>query len=195
MKFSPLLYSTIIYMSSSLMQVESKVYTWVDEDGKTHFSDHAQPGTKEVVLQDTNLVSDDRKVAEKPVSAESPPVVEEKKKAILYQISILSPKNDVAIRANDGSFSVNVAINPKLEEEHMFQLYIDNMKVGAPQSSTTMLAENVDRGTHQVQVFLMDKKETIVAKTKIISVHLQRATNASIPGKVLPAIIGNKIIK
>lgn len=191
MKFSLLLYTGMIYISSSLFLVESKVFTWVDKNGKTHFSDNAQPGTKEVVLKETNLISDGRKIKKKQGSPKNNQAVVEKKKNILYQVSISNLQNEPTVRANNGSFPVNVEISPELEEDHKFQLYIDNVKVGEPQVSTTILAENVNRGTHQIQVFLIDKKETVVAKTKIITVHIQRVSNIAVRPEVLPVIVAD----
>ena len=191
MKFITFVYSVIIYLSSSFIIAEGKIYTWIDENGKSHFSDNAPVDAKEVILKETNLVSDDRhiKKSTKPAPQSIAPV--EKKKNILYQVSISNLQNEPTIRANNGSFPVNVAISPELEEDHKFQLYIDNVKVGEPQVSTTILAENVDRGTHQIQVFLIDKKETVVAKTKIITVHIQRVSNVAVRPEVLPVIVAD----
>lgn len=189
MKLITFVYSLIIYLFSGFIIVESKIYTWVDENGKSHFSDNAHPGTKVVVLKEVNLVSDDREIKQKLTLPQKTLEAPEKKKDILYQVSISSPQNDVAIRANNGRFSVNVVISPVLEEDHKIQLYIDNIKFGEPQSSTTILAENVDRGSHQIQVFLIDKKGTVRAKTKMITVHIQRASRLFVRPTIGPVII------
>lgn len=177
MKLIIFLYSIIIYLLSSFMVAESKIYTWVDENGKSYFSDNDLPGTKEVVLKEINLVSNNQKVQEAPIPSKKTSPVIENKKNIIYQMSISSPENNVAIRANNGNFSVNVAISPALEDNHKIQLYIDNLKFGEPQSLTAILAENVDRGSHTIQVFLIDSKEVVRAKTNIITVHVQRASS------------------
>ena len=58
MKFSLLLLSTLLSLSSSLtIATEMKIYRWVDKEGKVHFSDTAVPGTAEIEVKNNNLLS------------------------------------------------------------------------------------------------------------------------------------------
>lgn len=189
MKFVTIAYSTIIYLSSGLLFTESKIYTWVDKNGHSHFSDHAAPGTQEVKLKEVNTLSENKAQNKKEEPVQTPPIKEEQKKAILYQVKITSPENDTAIRANDGNVAINVDITPQAKDKIKLQLYVDGVKSGAAQSETTLTAKNMDRGTHQFQVFLLDEKETLLAKTKIISVHVQKVSILNARPIISPATI------
>lgn len=178
MTISIVLFSIIIYFSSGLIMAKSAIYTWTDKAGNAHFSDHARSGAQKVTTKKNNIVSKDnnkRKTAKGDTSSEALANTDMKKN-IDYQVAFISPKNDQAIRANNGNFSINVVTTPQQQKKHKFQLYIDGLKYANAQLSTTIVAQNVDRGSHQIQVFLLDEKNNTLAKTKIITVHIQKAS-------------------
>lgn len=175
MKLSLLFVTTLLYLFSPLSSAEMKIYHWVDENGKTHFSDTAIPGTEELSMKEINLVPVKDKQNEAIVNELSLDT-EKQPAAINYQATITSPLNDAALRNNEGTINILVAIEPEKENTHSLQLYLDGQKLGSPQISPAIRAQNIDRGTHQVQVELLDKNGKGLAKTQVVTVHLQRAT-------------------
>lgn len=173
MKIFPLILFTLLSTLTSLSYAE--IYRSVDEDGNIHFSDTGLPDTKEVQLQDSNMFSTNEKInsTDSELSIDNVDLFEP---IIQYQATILSPENDMAVRSNDGSININVSTTPKKENTHTFQLYLDGKKLGSPQMSSSIRALNIDRGTHQVQVELLNSKGRTLAKTQIVTVHLLRAT-------------------
>lgn len=174
MKLYLVIVSTLLYLLTSLAIAESKIYRWIDEDGKIHFSDTAVPGTEEFDMKEINLV---------PVNAQQNNAFEdklsfddEKKEIIDYQATITSPENDKPLRSNEGTINIHVAVEPEKENTHTLQLYLDGKKLGSPQISPAIRAQNIDRGTHQVQVELLDENGNGLAKTQVVTVHLQRAS-------------------
>ncbi len=179
MKFSLLITSTLLYLFSSLAIAEdTKIYHWVDENGKIHFSDTAVPGTEQINVKNNNLLS-----SGEAESTENDAVINElslddesdNEEVIKYQATITSPKDDKLLRSNDGTIDIHVVTEPEKENTQKLQLYLDGKKLGSPQISPTMRALNIDRGTHQVQVELLDENGKVLAKTQVVTVHLQRA--------------------
>lgn len=183
MKIIILLFSIIVYFSFGVIIAEGAIYTWTDKDGISHFSDHAAVGTQKFSIKKNNIVSDNnkqKKAGEDNIVSGNLANVHIKK-IITYQVNFTSPQNDQAIRANNGNFSVNVVITPQQNQQHKLQLYIDGIKFGSAQLSTTISAKNVDRGTHKIQVFLLDEKESILAKTKMITIHILKVSTINAP--------------
>jgi hypothetical protein len=173
----------IIITFSSVNIAETRVYKWIDSDGKTHFSDKARPGTPMVTVTTNNLFSNDDVFPEQD-EEQTNQTEKSKKPPIIYNASITSPKNDASVRSNNGLVVVQVSTTPKLEANHKLQLYVDSEKKEEPQSSTTIRVQNMDRGTHQLQVQILDEKGKTTAETEAISFHLLRATVK----KQIPAI-------
>ncbi|WP_022940930.1 DUF4124 domain-containing protein [Psychromonas hadalis] len=180
MKLSLLFFTGLFYLFSSLsLAAEMKIYHWVDEDGKVHFSDTATPGTEEIIIKNNNLFSSGLKEKKQATSVANELSLDEfsdeEKTIINYQATITSPEDDKPLRSNNGTIDIHVVTEPEKENTHKLQLYLDGKKLGSPQISPTMRALNIDRGTHQIQVHLLDENGKLLAKTQVVTVHLQRA--------------------
>lgn len=177
MKYPLLLIPLLLFLS--LSHAQTKVYYWVDKDGKTHFSDTAAPGAKQITVENKNLVSTNpvnEVETTKPTHSEVDDLSLDKEKVIEYQAQIVSPQDNMAIRSNNGTLEVYVKTIPEKESSQRLQLFLDDQPLGSPQISPTIRTFNVDRGTHQIQVQLVDETGKTLAKTQIITVHLQRTT-------------------
>ena len=173
---------SLIFFFSSVVTAETKIYHWVDEQGKSHFSDTAAPGqaVEEISVNNQNLLfnntAQEQPEAKKQENELSIEPEQEKQQAIIYQASISSPQDNSTIRSNDGTLDIHVTTKPEKQNNQKLQLYLDGKALGAPQISSTIRALNIDRGTHQAQVHLLDENGKLLAKTQIVTIHLQRAT-------------------
>lgn len=162
--------STLIFFTFSISSfAETKVYHWIDKDGNSHFSDTPTAETEEVNLNLQNILPH-QEVKKREASLAS----ELQDSLVKYEATITSPEDDSSMRSNDGTINVHVSTTPAKENNHKLQLFLDGVALGDPQVSPTMRALNIDRGTHQVQVHLLDENANLLAKTQIVTVHLQR---------------------
>lgn len=150
---------------------ESKIYHWVDKDGNSHFSDTPAADHEEVQIHEQNVFVNE-KVANKTKSTQDP--VDDQSEKIDYVATIVSPIDDQALRSNGGTINIQVSTEPEKENNHKLQLYLDGQALGKPQISPTIQAQNIDRGTHQLQVHLLDADGRLLTKTQIVTVHVQR---------------------
>jgi len=178
MKYSVACLSVFLFLYTALSQAETKVYHWVDKQGKSHFSDTAPAGTEELIIENQNLVSpppisQNQHLTNNDVNKKNNNT--KKQTAINYQAEIIKPQEDMAVRSNDGTLDISVKITPEKNTDQYLQLLLDGLPIGSPQISSTIRALNVDRGTHQIQVYLQDEAGKVLTKTQIVTVHLQRA--------------------
>lgn len=171
MKFYLLFFSALLCSITNAS--EMKIYSWVDDMGKVHFSDTAIPGTQEVKLKNSNLLITDKNTS---TVVETLPVTTEDEMIISYKATISSPEDDQALRSNDGTINIHVSIEPKKENTQTLQLYLDGKKFGEPHISQIIEILNIDRGTHLMQVELLNDNGEILATTPTVTVHLLRAT-------------------
>lgn len=162
------------FLSAPAITAEMKIYHWIDKDGKSHFSDTAIPGTEEIQVKNNNLLPAEEIKMEQTDSIADQLLLEEQSQ-ITYQATIISPEDDQPLHSNDGTIEIQIEIEPEKENTQKLQLYLDGKKLGSPQISSTMRALNIDRGTHQVKVELLDKNGNALATTQVVTVHLQRA--------------------
>ncbi|MCW8994230.1 MAG: DUF4124 domain-containing protein [Psychromonas sp.] len=173
MKAFILCFTSFLLLFSSLLTAETKIYHWVDKQGKNHFSDTADPKavSEEIHVGNQNLLLNS---VTKQIQAPPTKTQQEQQNAIIYQANITSPEDDSAIRSNDGTLDIQITTTPEKQNTQKLQLFLDGKALGEPQISTTIRALNIDRGSHQVQVQLLDENGNVLAKTQTVTVHLQR---------------------
>ncbi len=166
----------ILFISLSLsLSAASKVYKKVNPDGSVEYSDVPQDDAAEPIkltpLQSINLTP----LAPAPASQSAPPAPV---KPFKYEsIRILSPQDDEGIRSNNGDFTAKGELSPVLQPdlEHHIQWLLDGKEVPDAKGLTLTL-KNMDRGTHRLQLRVLDFDGKSVIETPTISFHILRVS-------------------
>ncbi len=156
----------------------SEVYKWVDKQGHTHFSDQRPPNQ---AVEKLDINPSDISVMKSPTSrpgqtvgkpspASTPPAY--------TGIKILSPGNDQAIRANNGSVKVQCQVLPRLDitHHHKLRFIIDGKPLGAIGTTCNLTLNALDRGTHTVAVEIIDKSGKTLLRSATHSFHVKRVS-------------------
>ncbi|KPU83241.1 hypothetical protein JI57_01925 [Psychromonas sp. PRT-SC03] len=160
---------SLVFLSCNVYASSTSIYKEVDAQGNVHFSDKSSQQGQSVSIKINNVFSASKKTqAEKKIQ----PTQKQKTKIIDYQTNIISPHNDISIRSNNGQLNVQVKISPNLLSTHRLQFFMDGIKIGKQQHASIFTLQGVDRGTHLLQVHLIDKEKQIISKSPIVRVHL-----------------------
>ncbi len=168
----------MLLIGASSTFAETKVYRWVDEKGVEHFADKPIPGVmaKEVDIQtfQGNVFNVPKATPSRvPKDKKNKPTADKKTK---FAAEIVSPMDDAAIRSNDGSIEISVKIEPGMKVGQSLQLLVDGKPLGKKHKLTSIRATNIHRGTHSLQVQLINKDGKVIASTSTIKVHVLRAS-------------------
>lgn len=158
----------------------AEIYKTVDKDGNVIYTDKAPHGdkkTEKVTLKPSNSVpaveTPGIKLSPKDADTQGPD------KPFKYKsVRIVSPGNDSAIEHGPGNFSVTAKISPQLRDSDQVQLYIDGKAHGQAGKSTSWALKNVFRGTHTLQVRVLNSEGKTVKKSKKSTVHVFRPSVA-----------------
>ena len=85
-----------------------------------------------------------------------------------------TPAEDQSIRDNGGNITIELALEPSLDENHVIELFMDGSSLGTGRT-TTITMTNVDRGTHTIQASIRDQSGARVATTGAVTFSLLRA--------------------
>jgi hypothetical protein len=99
------------------------------------------------------------------------------KKSDTYEsVSIIEPKNDQEIYDNTGTVTVGIKLVPELKtlKGHKFSIALDGKQLKTKGVTNQIRLNNVDRGTHSVQVFVVDAANSILLSSNTITFHLRR---------------------
>lgn len=166
----PALFGLLLAVS---LPVTGQIYSYIDEHGNRVFTD--RPGTRaaeKVQPKPSNTMPSVRVQTTPPRQAPA-----EKSVALYQQLEVLQPAPDATIRDNAGTLVVSVHSEPPLQPGHEYRLLLD----GAPAatgSEAVLGVDNVDRGTHQLAVQIIDSQGTPLAHSGPRVFHMMRTSLA-----------------
>lgn len=163
-----------IAILASLLSLSSYagVYTYVDSEGNRVFTDQPQSEQAErIELPPSNTMTAPEIQPPKPLTTIP--------RALNYQVlRILVPEPDATIRDITGNLIVTATSEPGLHPGHGFRLIMDGKPMGDPGDSPVFPLENIDRGTHQISVEIVDPDGRIVERTPAQPFHMKRISLA-----------------
>ncbi|VAX13265.1 hypothetical protein MNBD_GAMMA24-1116 [hydrothermal vent metagenome] len=162
----------ILFISLSLSLVAAtKVYKKVNPDGSVAYSDVPFAEGGEVIkLKPLPTVS------LPPLTPNAQPAPAAPAKPFQYEsVRILFPADDEAIRSNNGNISFRGEIKPGLQSnlEHHIEWLLDGKPIPGASGLNPNL-KNLDRGTHQLQLRVVNFDGKAVIQTPVISFHILR---------------------
>ena len=151
----------------------AQVYTYIDAEGNRVFTDKPRSGDAErVELAPSNSMPT---IQTQTAPAIEPPPEPSQRYSLLR---ILVPQPDATIRDSAGNLIVSVNSEPKLFPQHSYRLLLDGVQVGEAGSSPVFPLVNIDRGTHQLAVEVIDQQGRIIERTPTQPFHMLRISLA-----------------
>ena len=158
------------------LPASAEIFTYVDAQGNRVFTD--QPGSgnaKRVPLAPGNRMSANpgsAKPATPRPQAEAPP---------LYRydlLRVLVPEPDATLRSSAGELIVSVTSEPGLQRGHRYRLLLDGKPTAEPGLSPVFALTNVDRGSHNLSVEILDQQGRTLERTANQPFHMLRISLA-----------------
>lgn len=154
-----------------ILPLNAEIYRWQDESGRIIYSDQFHVDAELIKVPESTSYK-------APVINNLPDEAVNDEGIQGYEISIISPQENEAIWANDGSLPVDVDLQPKLnlEKGEKFVASLDGMTVGEPHLSTNFTVPVIERGGHTISVSLVNKAGAILATSQTVHFQLHRAS-------------------
>ena len=170
------------------------VYKVVDEHGNVTYTDAPSPGAAQ--SQEVTLPTINRQPATEVRPTSRTAADEHNERAASYQhAAIRSPAHDATLPAGEPHLTVEVELEPALQEGHWVQVLIDGSAAGSPAQSTHQAVQDLERGMHFLSAVVLDSHGNVVAETDAITIHIRRPVvggpasgQARPPGTVVPGV-------
>jgi hypothetical protein len=153
------------------MPVAAKLYKCEDAEGNIIYTDEACADGKELKLPPLHTYTP------VVVPPSFPTQKDGNKESDTYEsLSIIEPKNDQEIYDNTGTVTVGIKLVPELKtlKEHKFSIALDGKQLKTKGVTNQIKLQNLDRGSHSVQVFVVDAANSILLSSNTITFHLKR---------------------
>jgi len=151
---------TLLYILLLIaLPAAAQIYKYTDANGNTAYSNQPPDGMQ---AQPVELPPLNRVEPQAPSAPQAPAAEQPQPPRNAYEILELSGlPTDEALRANNGTFTVNVLIKPRLQPPHQLKLLLDDQPYGQPSNVPVLQLVNIDRGEHRLAVQVIDGQTVI----------------------------------
>jgi len=147
----------LILLSTLLVTAASgaPAWTWVDADGQVHFSDRPVPGARQIELAGAQGFGAPaaRPAPATPAGAQATPRTGQ---APYRAINITSPTEQQTLWNIGTMLNVQIEMDPPLSSAHRVDLILDGQRRNLNTASLQVTLPDVFRGTHALQVVVID---------------------------------------
>lgn len=152
----------------------AQIYKYTDANGNTAYSNQPPDGTKAETVELPPLNSVNTAAPPPAAPSPSPAQPQAQQNTAAYQVLALTDlPQDEALRANNGSFTVGVAIQPRLQPGHLLQLLVDGKPYGQPTNIPRLQVMALDRGEHSLSVQVLQGAQ-VIQQSQTTNLTVQR---------------------
>lgn len=165
----------LAYIFSALFactEVHAEIYKSTDSHGNVTYTDRPAKDAKPVDVRSTNSIP----AVQTPEPAQDQQQASSKTdETVRYRyVRIIDPADDSGIEHGPGNFTVLANTRPGLAENHALQLYLDGAAYGKANTSGSFTLTNINRGTHELMVSVVDANGKPLKNSETIKVHVFR---------------------
>lgn len=148
------------------------MYKKVNPDGSVEFTDKPAANTEEVIIRTPTTVPGHNPGHSRPAERTSD-------QQYAYQVQILKPANDEILVDSENGFTLLLSVSPvlKISEGDQFKVSVDG-KIQLSGSKSVQL-KNLPRGSHTIEVVVIDRLGVVMSDTASVSFHLKRYTQTA----------------
>lgn len=161
-------------LSLFALPASAGIYTYIDAQGNRVFTD--RPGGRAVESVDTRTINSMPAQPTTPLAA--PDQARRESKFTYRLLEIVQPEHDATLRNNAGELSVSVTSDPVLQPGHLYRLLLDGSPVAPATSEPVFALQNIDRGSHQLIVEVVDDEGQALQSSPPRTFHLLRTSLA-----------------
>ena len=168
--------SGLILLIAFATSASAGVYRWVDDSGQVHFGDRPPADGAEQVRLPPSSTYAPRQLPS-TLGDENQDEPGEAAETVAYTaVKIIKPAQDDTIRDNTGRVELEVALEPPLQEGHRLAVLVDGRSVFDQLTTTAVALTNMDRGTHNIQVKVLDADGSQLTSSMPVTFHMHRAS-------------------
>jgi len=146
------------------------VYKWVDQQGRTHYSDKPVEGAQPVpvtVGRDAPETTGNGSSSSDQASRSSPGT------GAYKSFQIVSPEENQTFRDPAGVIPVRLLIDPAMPPDQHLRLMLDGQPVPGKVQGTQLALKGLPLGSHRLQADLLDAQDNTVASTPPVDFNLR----------------------
>lgn len=184
--------ATVLLLGFALTAGAAEVWRWTDATGTVHYSDQPRPGAVRISIGENSRPSGTDAVTEAPSWEDAFPGSErrssreESNASFAYtRCDVTSPQPDETLHGVQ-PVNVSVEVEPALRSGHRLQVLMNGAPLADwPEGLTSYTIPEVFRGSHTLNVRVIDERGAVVCAGAPLTFHLRQQSILA-PGRVAP---------
>lgn len=157
----------------------AEVYKIVDPvTGKVTFTDNPPPNRPSNTVDVPAVNTQQATVPE----AKAPALPSQPAEIEYEDVRILQPLNDTTVPPGQLDVVIQVETLPALGKNHLLRILFNGKEVAKPASTTSVIVDQIVRGSHQIKAEIIDSEGNVLKESKITTIHVKRASVKFNPG-------------
>lgn len=166
----PIVVMTTVALLLFAGTASAEVYRQVDAEGNVTFSDEPSLGAKAIKVKPVTTI---RLPKMQDLEQPKKPQQDQRPSSLYDSVTIVYPANNEAFHSGNGNIEFRLTSSPPLRKGHKYEVTLDGQPVG--QSATgIILVQQVDRGTHQAGVRVVNRNGVQVGSGTGVSFTIHR---------------------
>jgi len=162
----------------SAAALAAPAWTWVDEQGRRHYSDRPVEGATQIELSESQTFGSS---ALRPPSSPAPAAAAsgepDAQAPVVYSVlDIVRPTSAETLHNIEGNLSVSVATNPGLQSGHRIDAVLDGQRREIGARSLDFTLPEVYRGEHTLQVVIVDAAGREVKRSAAVTFFVRQTS-------------------
>lgn len=173
----------LAFAATTVLANSQTVWKWVDEKGVTHYSDRPVPGATKLELNvGTHTGAGATSQSASPNSSFGTPQTAAPAGPAYHNFEIWKPANEESIVNTGGAVTVNIRVDPALQEGHTLRLLIDGRLIdGSTPNATSYELSNMPRGTHTAFAQIFNENGQRIQETEHVTFFVRQESIANPP--------------
>lgn len=157
----------------------AQIYSYVDADGQRVFTDRppATANSNEVELPAINRMPAGQRMIKLQAPAELKRQLEPPPPPY-QQLTLVSPQQEDTLRNTGAAVDIQVSSTPQLRPGHHYQAWLNGVAHGSRSTKAGWQIQDVERGSHQLSVQLLDENGKTLMQTPVITIHVKQTSLA-----------------
>jgi len=167
-------YSFSLFLLLCLAQLShAEIYREIDKEGNVSFTDRNSTKADQLNLPPANIIKSTPQTSNDTDNRSSLKQVNDRTQ---YELNIISPVQNENIRSDIGNITLDWATQPPLDinENYTYSIFVDQQPLVQNLRSASYMLENINRGSHKIQITLEDEDGITVSKSTELTIHLHR---------------------
>ena len=160
----------------SAAALAAPAWTWVDAQGRRHYSDRPVEGATQIELSETQTFGGSALRPTSPPAAAASGDPDASATGTYTVVDIVSPTQGETLHNIEGNLSVSIATNPALQSGHRIDAILNGQRRELGARSLDFTLPEVYRGEHTLQVVIIDAAGAEVRRSAAVTFFVRQTS-------------------